>query len=83
MAQAMKCRPSSLLGAFDPYVAFCVDRACFTLASAIEQDQQAAVNRLPKSAKETAHTRAQQRVLDEYLGIELVEQPQRFRAIGG
>lgn len=81
MAQAMKTRPSSLLGVLDSYVAFCVDRACFILASAIENDQNLAEERLPSSAKGTAHTRARQRVLDQYLGIELSGAKERFRAI--
>lgn len=80
MASRMKCRPSDVLGITDSYVAFVIDRATLTLINAIEDDQQKAVNRLPDSAKAAAHQRAQQRVLDQYLGIELADAPQRFRA---
>lgn len=82
MSQAMRCRPSDLLGVADRYVAFCLDRAVFFLANEIERDQNLAVSRLPKNAKDAAHTRAKQRVLDQYLGIESSEQPERFRSIG-
>lgn len=83
MAQAIRCRPSALLGVVDSYVAFCVDRAVFTLASAIEEDQNQAESRLPTSAKSSAHTRARQRVLDQYLGITSADQTNRFRSVGG
>jgi hypothetical protein len=39
-----------------------------------------AEKRLPKTAKDSAHERARQRVLDEYLGIEAAKTPARFRA---
>lgn len=83
MSQTMRCRPSDLLGVSDRLVAFYTDRAAWTLASAIQADQDAAVNRLPKSAKDAAHTRAKQRVLDQYLGVESSEQPDRFRSVSG
>lgn len=83
MSQDMRCRPSSLLGVLDPMVAFYSDRAIWTLASAIRMDQESAVARLPKSAKETAHARAEQRILDQYLGVESSSQPERFRSVGG
>jgi hypothetical protein len=83
MAKELKSRPSTLLGINDPWVAFCTDRACFTFASAIEADQNEAEARLPKSAKDSAHSRARQRVLDQYLGIELANEPSRFRSVGG
>lgn len=83
MARGLRCRPSALLGITDSWVAFCTDRAVFTLASAIEQDQDEAESRLPKNAKNAAHTRARQRVLDDYLGIESSEQSGRFRAVSG
>lgn len=82
MSQTMRCRPSSLLGVTDSYVAFCVDRASWSLAAAIEEDQNAAESRLPKNAKDAVHTKARQRVLDQYLGIEASEEPNRFRRIG-
>lgn len=82
MSQRMRCRPSSLLGIPDPFVAFCTDRAVFTLAATIENEQDTAENRLPKNAKDSAHTRARQRVLDEYLGVQLSEHPERFRSVG-
>lgn len=80
MATRQNCRVSTILGVTDPYVAFCVDRAVLTLVGEIESEQLAATNRLPNNAKEAAHRKAQQRVLDRYLGIELADQPQRFRA---
>jgi hypothetical protein len=82
MSQAMRTRPSVLLGVVDSWVAFCLDRACWVFATEVENEQQTAVNRLPPSAKESAHTRARQRVLDQYLGITPAEQPQRFRSVG-
>ncbi len=82
MAQEMKTRPSALLGVTDSWVAFCVDRASFTLAACIREDQDVAENRLPKNAKDSAHIRARQRILDQYLGIESSEQPDRFRSVG-
>jgi hypothetical protein len=83
MATDLRCRPSSLLGVTDSWVAFCTDRAVWTFASAIRKDMDEAESRLPKNAKDAAHTRARQRVLDEYLGIELSETPDRFRSVGG
>lgn len=79
MAQDMHCRPSDLLGMIDPLIAFYVDRATWTFASTIRQEMEAAVTRLPKNAKETAHRRAQQRVLDQYLGHQ-EQRPSQFRA---
>lgn len=79
MAQDMHCRPSDLLGMTDSLVAFYVDRATWTFASVIRQEMDAATTRLPKNAKESAHRRAQQRVLDQYLGHQEVE-VSRFRA---
>jgi hypothetical protein len=78
----MRCRPSSLLGITDPLVAYYTDRAAWTFANVIEQEQEAAVARLPKTAKDKAHQRARQRVLDAFLGIEEAEQPERFRSPG-
>lgn len=83
MATEMHCRPSALLGVTDPWVAFCTDRAVFTFASTIRQEQDEAEARLPNNAKDAAHTRARQRVLDQYLGIELSETPSRFRSVSG
>lgn len=82
MSQTMRTRPSSLLGVTDSWVAFCLDRACWYFAAEIESEQQEATNRLPDSAKAAAHTRARQRVLDKYLGVEAVSEPSRFRKIG-
>jgi hypothetical protein len=79
MAEKMHCRPSTLLGVQDPALAFCVDRATMTLASAIEAEMDARTKRLPDNAKAAAHDRARQKVLDEYLGVELADEPQRFR----
>jgi len=83
MATKLHCRPSALLGASDPWVAFCTDRAIFTFGTTIENAMDEAENRLPSSAKDQAHNRARQRVLDEYLGVELSEQKQRFRSVSG
>jgi hypothetical protein len=69
-----------MLGVTDPFVAFCIDRAVWFLAGTIEEQQEAAVTRLPQNAKESAHARTRQKVLDMYLGVELVDEPQRFRA---
>jgi hypothetical protein len=80
MAEKMHCRPSAVLGVQDPALAFCVDRATMTLVSAIEGDMDARTKRLPDNAKASTHERARQKVLDEYLGVELADQPQRFRA---
>lgn len=80
MSEKMHCRPSTLLGIADPALAFCVDRATMTLVSAIESDMDARTKRLPDNAKASTHDRTRQKVLDEYLGVELADQPQRFRA---
>lgn len=80
MATKLVCRPSALLGVTDPWVAFCTDRAVFTFGTTIESEMDEAENRLPKNAKEAAHRRARQKVLDDYLGVELSEQPERFRS---
>jgi len=82
MANRLRCRPSALLGVTDSWVAFCTDRALFTFGTTVEGDMDEAETRLPKNAKEAAHRRARQRVLDEYLGVELSEQPERFRSVG-
>lgn len=63
-------------------MAFCIDRAVWTFANAIETEQTAATKRLPKTAKESAHDRARQRVLDKFLGVELATEPGRFRSPG-
>lgn len=80
MSKAMNARPSSILGVTNSFVAFCTDRACFTLATAIENDMDEAENRLPDNAKGPAHTKARQRVLDQYLGTQ-DNQPGRFRPV--
>jgi hypothetical protein len=80
MSQAMRCRPATLLGVTDPLVAFYLDRACWSFASTVEREQETAVNRLPKNAKDAAHTRARQRILDQYLGVEEIPSD-RFRSI--
>lgn len=80
MAERQRCRASTILGVTDPYVAFCVDRATLTLIGEIETAQEAAEKRLPKNAKDAAHVRARQRVLDQYLGVELADAPGRFRS---
>lgn len=82
MGQKLGTRPSALLHVIDPWVAFCVDRALYTFASHIEADMDDAEARLPKNAKDSAHIRARQRVLDQYLGIDPADQPDRFRPIG-
>lgn len=82
MALKLRCRPSALLGIADPWVAFCTDRAVFTFGTVIEGEMDEAETRLPKNAKDTAHRRARQRVLDEYLGVESSEQTERFRSVG-
>jgi hypothetical protein len=48
----------------------------------IEIAQNAAEKRLPKSAKDGAHTRARTRVLEQYLRIDNSNDPGRFRAPG-
>lgn len=80
MSQSMHCRPSSLMGVMDPLVAFYADRATWTFAMTIESEIEAAVTRLPKTAKESAHAKARQRVIDQYLGIDQANAPQRFRS---
>jgi hypothetical protein len=81
MSQDMRCRPSSLMGVADPLVAFYADRAAWTFANAINSEMEAAVTRLPKNAKDSAHQRAKQRVLDQFLGFtEEAKAPGRFRA---
>jgi hypothetical protein len=80
MSHDLRSRPSELLGCVDSFTAFCVDRAVWTLAKAIENEQEEAVNRLPKSAKEKAHRNAKQRILDKFLGVELDKAPQKFKA---
>lgn len=81
MSQDMHCRPSSLMGATDPLVAFYADRAVWTFAKSINEEMDAAVTRLPKNAKDAAHQRAKQRVLDQFLGYEEeAKAPGRFRA---
>jgi len=79
MAQDLRCRPSSLMGVTDSLYAFYLDRSIWTFASTINAEMDAAVTRLPKSAKESAHRRARQRVLDQYLGYE-EQSATRFRA---
>lgn len=51
-------------------------------ATAIENEQNEAESRLPNNAKDAAHQRAKQRVLDKYLGVELAEEKGRFRSPG-
>lgn len=80
MAEKMHCRPSTVLGVSDPAIAFCVDRATLTLVRAIEEDMDAREKRLPDSAKASTREKARQRVLDQYMGVELAEETGRFRA---
>lgn len=82
MCQGYHVRPSDLLRVSDSFVAFAVDRAVWTFAAAIEQDQEDAVRHLPKNAKETTHNHVRQRVLDSYLGIDPTTTPGRFRDPG-
>lgn len=82
MSQTLRCRPSELLHLTDPLTAFYTDRALFTFAANIENDQEAETSRLPDNAKSSAHTRARQRVLDRYLGVEASEQKGRFKSVG-
>jgi hypothetical protein len=82
MAEAMKCRPSQLLGVRDPLTAFYTDRATWTFAMTIQSDMDEAEKRLPNNAKDAAHVRARQKVLDQYMGIEAADQPGRFRTPG-
>jgi hypothetical protein len=49
-------------------------------ANKVENAMDQAEKQLPKTAKDSAHARARQRVLDEYLGIEAVQKTERFRA---
>lgn len=80
MAKDYASRASQLLGISDGFVAHCLDRAVWTFAKTVENEMEVAVTRLPKNAKPSAETRARQRVIDQYLGIVAVEQPERFRA---
>lgn len=82
LAKDLGARPSAVIGIADAFTAFCVDRALWTFARAIETAQDEAVARLPKSAKDSAHTRAKQRVLDQYLGVNQHKTPGRFRSPG-
>lgn len=72
MAKELGVRPSAVLGLgpADAFTAYCLDRALWLFSRVIEDEQEAAVARLPKTAKESAHTRARQRVIDKYLGIQ-------------
>jgi hypothetical protein len=80
MSKDMATPVSGLLGIADAFVAYCVNRAVWTFARTLEAEQEQAVSRLPKNAKPAAETRARQRIIDEFLGIEAVDQPQRFRS---
>lgn len=82
LAKDLGVRPSAVIGIADPFPAFCVDRALWFFSKTIEHEQELAVARLPKNAKDSAHTRARQRVLDKYLGLNQAETPGRFRAPG-
>jgi hypothetical protein len=82
MSQDLRVRPSVVLGASDPLTAFAVDRAVWSFARVIQSEQEAATKRLPQNAKTSAHERANQRVLDKFLGVGLVEEPGRFRSPG-
>ncbi len=77
----MRVRASAVLGIADPLTAYCVDRALWTFARVIEEEQEAATKRLPKNAKDTTHARARERVLEKYLGIEMSEKG-KFRSPG-
>lgn len=82
MAEAYHARPSAILGVGDPFAAFCVDRAVLTLVQAIQNDQEVAVGRLPKNAKQATQDMVRQRVLDSYLGIDPAKVKGRFRDPG-
>lgn len=70
MSQAYHARPSQLLGVSDDTHAWMVDRAVWTFARAVENDQEVAVGRLPKNAKPSTQDHVRQRILDQYLGID-------------
>lgn len=82
MAELYHARPSHILGASDPFAAFCIDRAVMTLIQAIQHDQEVAVGRLPKNAKQATQDMVRQRVLDSYLGIDPAQVKGRFRDPG-
>lgn len=83
MAQDLGVRPSAVAGIDSRLAsAFYFDRALWTFAKIIEDEQEKAVNRLPKSAKEGAHVRARQKVLDRFLNNESTVEPGKFRSPG-
>lgn len=79
MSQAYHARPSSILGISEGLPAFAVDRAVLAFAKNVESEQEVAVGRLPKNAKEATINFTRQRVLDAFLGIDPVAAPGRFR----
>jgi hypothetical protein len=56
-----------------------LDRAVWTFATSLEEDQERAVNRLPKNAKDATIAHTKQRVLDQYLGIDTAKVKGRFK----
>lgn len=82
MSQAYHVRPSELLDVSNGYHGFTVDRAVWSFASAIENDQEIETGRLPKNASATMTSHVRQRVLDRYLGIDQATAKGRFRDPG-
>lgn len=83
MAQDLGVRPSAVAGIDSRFAAaFYFDRALWTFAKVIEDEQEKAVSRLPTSAKEKAHVRARQKVLDRFLNTEPTAEAGRFRSPG-
>jgi hypothetical protein len=70
MAETYHCRPSQILGLGNPVTAYAVDRGVWVMVNSIQTDQETAVGRLPKNAKESTKDHIRKHVLMTYLGIE-------------
>jgi len=79
MSQAYHCRPSALLGITEGLPAFGIDRAVWMFAKAVEAEQETAVGRLPKNAKEATQAFVRERVLNTFLGVDVSSGTGRFR----
>ncbi len=73
MAETYHVRPSDLLGVRHPARAYVIDRGIWHFVTAIQQDQDTAVGRLPKNAKESTKDHMRRHVLMTYLGVDPAE----------
>lgn len=78
MSRSYRSRPSELLGIRNDLHAFCLDRAVWTFAMAVETDQQLALAALPKKATEQQRATTAQAVVDVYLNIDPAQVAGRF-----